>query len=44
MALLPTSGSLAVGGGRSVADVVQRFRGGGNRRLTVLQGDGQHRL
>lgn len=40
MALLPTSGSLAVGGGRSVADVVQRFRGGGNRRLTVLQAMG----
>lgn len=40
MNLLPLSGTLAIGGGRSVAEVVQRFRGGGNRRLTVVQAMG----
>jgi DNA-binding transcriptional regulator LsrR (DeoR family) len=38
--LLPTNGIVAVGGGRSVAEVVQRFRRGGPRRLTVVQAMG----
>lgn len=39
-ALFPTAGIVAVGGGRSVAEVVQRFRGGEVRRLTVVQAMG----
>jgi DNA-binding transcriptional regulator LsrR (DeoR family) len=38
--LLPKTGVVAVGGGRSVAEVVQRFRRGENRRLTVVQAMG----
>ncbi len=38
--LLPATGIVAVGGGRSVAEVVQRFRRGGSRRLTVVQAMG----
>lgn len=39
-ALLPTTGVVALGGGRSVADVVRRFRRGDGRRLTVVQAMG----
>jgi DNA-binding transcriptional regulator LsrR (DeoR family) len=39
-ALFPSSGIVAVGGGRSVAEVVQRFRRGDVRRLTVVQAMG----
>jgi DNA-binding transcriptional regulator LsrR (DeoR family) len=38
--LLPHSGIVAIGGGRSVADVVQRLRRGDVRRLTVVQAMG----
>lgn len=38
--LLPNPGVLALGGGRSVADVVHRFRRGDVRRLTVVQAMG----
>jgi DNA-binding transcriptional regulator LsrR (DeoR family) len=38
--LFPTTGIVAVGGGRSVAEIVQRFRGGEVRRLTVVQAMG----
>lgn len=38
--LLPPAGTLALGGGRSVAEVVQRLRRGGGRRLTVVQAMG----
>jgi len=38
--LFPKTGILAVGGGRSVAEVVQRFRRGEQRRLTVVQAMG----
>jgi DNA-binding transcriptional regulator LsrR (DeoR family) len=38
--LLPQTGVLAIGGGRSVANVVQRFRRGEFRRLTVVQAMG----
>ena len=38
--LLPVGGTLALGGGRSVADVVQRFRRGDLRRLTIVQAMG----
>lgn len=38
--LLPTSGVVAVGGGRSVTEVVQRLRRGEPRRLTVVQAMG----
>ena len=38
--LLPHSGVLAIGGGRSVSNVVQRFRRGEVRRLTVVQAMG----
>ncbi len=38
--LLPTSGVVAVGGGRSVTEVVQRLRRGEQRRLTVVQAMG----
>lgn len=38
--LLPHSGVVAIGGGRSVSDVVQRFRRGAVRRLTVVQAMG----
>ncbi len=38
--VVPRSGIVAVGGGRSVAEVVQRFRRGDNRRLTVVQAMG----
>ncbi len=38
--LLPAAGIVAVGGGRSVAEVVQRFRRGGLHRLTVVQAMG----
>lgn len=38
--LFPANGVVAVGGGRSVADVVQRFRRGEPRRLTVVQAMG----
>ncbi len=39
-ALLPQSGVVALGGGRSVAEVVQRLRRGLPRRLTVVQAMG----
>lgn len=39
-ATLPTAGVVAVGGGRSVSEVVQRFRRGETRRLTVVQAMG----
>ena len=39
-ALLPPSGVVALGGGRSVANVVQRLRRGGTHRLTVVQAMG----
>lgn len=39
-ALLPAAGVVAVGGGRSVSEVVQRFRRGTSRRLTVVQAMG----
>ena len=39
-AMLPVTGVVAVGGGRSVAEVVQRFRRGETRRLTVVQAMG----
>jgi DNA-binding transcriptional regulator LsrR (DeoR family) len=38
--LLPREGVVAIGGGRSVADVVHRFRRGDVRRLTVVQAMG----
>lgn len=38
--LLPKTGVVAVGGGRSVAEVAQRFRRGEPRRLTVAQAMG----
>ncbi len=38
--LFPTAGIVAVGGGRSVAEVVQRLRRGEARRLTVVQAMG----
>ena len=38
--LLPKAGVLALGGGRSVSDVVHRFRRGDVRRLTVVQAMG----
>ena len=38
--ILPAAGVVAVGGGRSVAEVVQRFRRGQTRRLTVVQAMG----
>lgn len=38
--LLPSRGVLALGGGRSVADVVKGFRGPDTRRLTVVQAMG----
>lgn len=38
--LLPHAGVLALGGGRSVAEVVQRLRRGQKRRLTVVQAMG----
>ena len=38
--LLPHSGVVAIGGGRSVSDVVQRLRRGEMRRLTVVQAMG----
>lgn len=39
-ALLPNPGILALGGGRSVADVIRRFRPSDGRRLTVVQAMG----
>ena len=38
--IFPTTGIVAVGGGRSVAEVVQRFRRGPTRRLSVVQAMG----
>jgi DNA-binding transcriptional regulator LsrR (DeoR family) len=38
--LFPQTGVVAIGGGRSVSDVVQRLRRGDNRRLTVVQAMG----
>jgi DNA-binding transcriptional regulator LsrR (DeoR family) len=38
--LLPHSGVVAIGGGRSVSEVVQRLRRGDVRRLTVVQAMG----
>lgn len=38
--LLPAAGVVALGGGRSVAEVVQRLRRGSLRRLTVVQAMG----
>jgi DNA-binding transcriptional regulator LsrR (DeoR family) len=38
--LFPRAGVIALGGGRSVSDVVHRFRRGDVRRLTVLQAMG----
>ena len=38
--IFPAAGVVAVGGGRSVAEVVQRFRRGAPRRLTVVQAMG----
>lgn len=38
--VFPKAGVIAVGGGRSVAEVVQRFRRGESRRLTVVQAMG----
>lgn len=38
--LLPHGGVVALGGGRSVADVVRRFRRGDLRRLTLVQAMG----
>lgn len=38
--LLPQTGIVALGGGRSVAEVVQRLRRGASRRLTVVQAMG----
>lgn len=38
--LLPRSGVLGLGGGRSVSEVVRRFRRGEQRRLTVVQAMG----
>jgi deoxyribonucleoside regulator len=38
--LIPATGTLAVGGGRSVAEVVQRLRRSGTHRLTVVQAMG----
>jgi DNA-binding transcriptional regulator LsrR (DeoR family) len=38
--LLPHAGVVAIGGGRSVSDVVQRLRRGDLRRLTVVQAMG----
>ena len=38
--LLPQTGVVAIGGGRSVSDVVQRLRRGDVRRLTVVQAMG----
>lgn len=37
---LPTAGTVALGGGRSTADVIARFRRGDLRRLTVVQAMG----
>lgn len=38
--VFPATGVVAIGGGRSVAEVVQRFRRGATRRLTVVQAMG----
>lgn len=38
--LLPTAGVLALGGGRSTADVIHRFRRGEVHRLTIVQAMG----
>lgn len=38
--LFPTAGVIAIGGGRSVADVIHRFRRSDGRRLTVVQAMG----
>lgn len=38
--LIPATGTLALGGGRSLAEVVQRLRRGGTHRLTVVQAMG----
>lgn len=38
--LIPASGTLALGGGRSVAEVVHRFRRTGTHRLTIIQAMG----
>ncbi len=38
--LIPAAGGIAIGGGRSVAEVVRRFRPGPVRRLTVVQAMG----
>jgi deoxyribonucleoside regulator len=38
--LLPQTGVVAIGGGRSVSNVVERFRRGDVRRLTVVQAMG----
>jgi deoxyribonucleoside regulator len=38
--LLPTSGTVALGGGRSTAEVIHRFRRGDIRRLSVVQAMG----
>ncbi len=38
--IFPASGVVAIGGGRSVTEVVQRFRRGPTRRLTVVQAMG----
>ena len=38
--LFPQTGVVALGGGRSVADVIQRFRRSDGRRLTVVQAMG----
>lgn len=38
--LFPTAGVIAIGGGRSVAEVIHRFRRSDGRRLTVVQAMG----
>ena len=38
--LLPNAGTLALGGGRSVTEVVNRFRRGAAKRLTIVQAMG----
>jgi len=38
--LLPDAGTLSIGGGRSVAEVVRRFRRGAARRLRIVQAMG----
>ncbi len=38
--LFPSTGVIAIGGGRSVADVIHRFRRSDGRRLTVVQAMG----